>query len=195
MIYKRCTNPEVFGFGVFIPKKYYYYILKYKKRALPYINWFVKKDYKYPSNLMRAHITLKYLGYHSKYTNREIEKLIPDLVKISKKYFPIKIKVKVLIIGTKYQDAGVLLNFEPKNKLKKFHNEIVKKLGNKIDIFENMDLKNFEPHIALGSGSKTKENLKNLKKIERESKKDRQVEIILNEAYIFFKNKGPVRIY
>jgi 2'-5' RNA ligase len=195
MKYKKCTDPRVFGFGIFLPKKYYFYILKYKKEVSPYVDWFVKKNYKYPINFMRPHITLKYLGYHSKYSNRQIEKLIPELSEIARKYLPMKITIRGLSIGTKYETAGILLNFKPKDKVRKFHQELIKTLKNKIDFFENMDLKNFEPHIVLGSGPKTKENLKRLREIEKKSRKDKKVELTLTDCYILFKNKGPRTIF
>ena len=43
MKYKSCTDPKAFGFGIFIPDKFYTYILKYKKQVMPYVDWFVKK--------------------------------------------------------------------------------------------------------------------------------------------------------
>lgn len=195
MKYKKCTDPRVFGLGVFVPKKYYSYIKKYVKEINPYVDWAVKKDYKYPgTNATRMHITVKYLGYHKKYSNSQIKKLIPEIKEIAKEYLPLKIKVKGIRIETKYKQAGVLLNYKTDKKAKKFHNEIIKKLGSKIDIFENMDGRNFGQHIVIGAGQKTSKNIRELRKIAKKSKKDKEITIKLSEPYIFFKGKGPISL-
>ena len=112
-----------------------------------------------------------------------------------KKFLPLKIQVKGITIGTKYSQVGVLLNFKPLIKIRKFHRELIKKMKNKLDIFKNMDGKNFNPHIVLGSGEKTPENVRKLKEIARKSKKDKLINIKMTAAYIYFKGIGPKRIY
>jgi len=191
-IYKKCTDPRVFGFGVFLPSKIYNYISKYKKEILPYTKWFIKKRHSYPkSNSMVAHITIKYLMYHKRESNKDIRELIPELKEISKRYLPIKISVKGIKIGTKYKDIGILLNFKSNKKIKDFHKEVLDKLKGKIDIFQEMDGANFSPHIAIGAAEKTKSNLKVLREIAKESRKDKKVNLILKIPYIFFKKLGP----
>jgi 2'-5' RNA ligase len=195
MIYEKCTSFEVFGLGLFLPKEAYLYLKKYEKPMKRIVDWFVKDDYKYPgSNSMIPHITLKYLGYHSEHTNEEISKLAPEILQIIKKYLPIKIEVRGIEVGSKYSNLGVLLRFRPSEKLKKLHEEIIQKLGDKIDLFKKMDGDNFEPHIAIATAEKTKENQKALERIARKSCKDKEIELILTEPYIFMKDKGPVRL-
>lgn len=195
MIHEKCTSPEVFGFGLLLPKEIYPYIQNYQAPLSKYVNWFVKESYQYPgSNSMVAHVTLKYLGYHKEHSNEEISKLIPELIKISRKHLPLRIKVKGIEIGTKYSNIGVLLKFKPSKEIKSFHNELIKELGNKIDIFKEMDGDNFEPHIAIATAEKTETNLKELRKIAKDSQKDLELELELSEPYIFMKDKGPVAL-
>ncbi len=195
MKYKKITDNKVFGFGIFVPKRYYPYILKYKREIGPYINWFIKKDYKYPrTNSMRMHITIKYLGYHKKYSNKEILRLAPKLKEISLKYLPLEVKVRGIKVGTKHDDVGVLLNFKRNPKIDKFHNEIINSLGKDIDNFENIDGKNFAQHITISSGQKTHDNIKNLRRIARESKFDKEIKIVCGQPYIFLKKIGPIKI-
>jgi len=195
--YKRCTEQEVFGLGIFLPLSSYKYIAKYRKKIRPLVEWFVKARYSYPgTNKMRPHITIKYLGYHKKYSNKEIKKLTPKIKEISKKYLPLEIKIKGLNLGMNpayYPCGGILLDFKPKTKVRRFHQDIIQSL--KVDIYKNIDRSNFDPHIALAEFDMRKADIKKLKEIVKESKKDKELRIRLTSVYIFFKNKGPVQIF
>lgn len=196
MKYKKCTDPKVFGFGILLPiDKILPSVKKYEKKIKPYIEWGAfKEKHKKGSNLMPLHIAIKYLGYHKNYSNKEIKKLLPELKEICEKYLPIEIIVRGLKIGTKYDNIGILLNYKTDPKVKRFHNEILKKFNGRIDIFENQDGKNFSQHITLAAAKKTNKNLIELRKIAKESKKDKPIRLKCNEAYIFFK-EGPKTIY
>lgn len=194
MRYKKCTDPNVFGFGIFIPDEFYPYIEKYKKEVLPYVDWFVEKKDNPKRNTMRPHITIKYLGCHKEHSNTEILRLKDDLNEIASRYLPLKIKVRGIKIGTRW-GIGILLNYTLEDRIKQFHQEVIRKLGDRIDIYEDIDGKNFGPHIALGSCAIfDKAKYKKLKEIERRSRRDKEIEILLTDAYIYLKGKGPTRI-
>jgi 2'-5' RNA ligase len=199
-IYKKCSDPYVFGFGIFLPSAFYKHVSKYREKVEPLTDFFVKSRYNYKKkpipNSMRLHITIKYLGYHKNYSNREIESLIPDLKEISKKYLPLEINVKGLDIRQNknyYPGGGVLIKFWPTDKIRKFHEEVIKKLN--VDIFRNMDGKNFDPHIVLAGYDVRKADVTKLKRIVYSSRKDKEMLLRLTEPYIFFKNRGPVKIF
>lgn len=192
MIYKRCTDPKVFGFGVLVPKKDYRKILKYKKEIKPHVDWVVKTQNYPKSNSMVPHLSIKYLGYHENYSNEEIMEIAKDIKKISKRYLPIKMKFHGIKIGTKRDNLGVLLNSKFPTSVKEFHNEVISKLRNKIDIFKDIDGRNFEPHITIASGKKNKENMKALRLVKKKSKKDKVTKIELKDMYIYLKKKGPI---
>jgi hypothetical protein len=194
MRYKKCEDPEVYGFGILIPvKQIYPYIEKYRSRISPFLDWVVSKQNK--GNSMMAHIAIKYLGFHKNYSNAQIKKLVPELKEISKKYLPLEIDVSGLKIGTKFNNVGVLLDYKAPPLLRKFHNEVINRLGDKIDFFEDRDGKMFEHHISLGAGPKVSNNIKALRGIARESKKDDSFKVSLKDAYVFFKKEGPKVIY
>jgi 2'-5' RNA ligase len=191
-IYTKQTDPNVFGFGILIPEKYYSYIQRYRKELLPYVDWFVKRR-KYTNNEMGPHITIKYLSYHKDYSNQEIKKRIPELREICKRYLPFEIKVNGIGVKKINNRISIFLKFKPKLKLKEFHNEVLRLKG--IDLFLDIDAENYDPHIAIATAEWNKENWKRIGQIIKKHKKDKSIRVLCNDAYIFFKKKGTVIIY
>jgi 2'-5' RNA ligase len=199
-IYKKCADPYVFGFGIFLPPYFYKHVAKYRKKIEPLADFFVRAKYNYKKkpipNSMGLHIAVKYLSYHKKYSNREIEKLFPKLREILGKYLPMEIKIKGLEIRQNknyYPRGGVLIKFEPMDKIRKLHQEVIEELD--VDIFKNIDGKNFDPHITLAGYDVRNADIPKLKKIVNSGKKSREIKLKLTKAYVFLKNKGPVKIF
>ena len=188
MRYKRCNNDRIYGFGIYIPKEHYNYCAgRYTKKLGTIADWTIKKN---PEVGRRGlHLSIKYIGYRKNYSKKYVEKLIPELKKIAKKYLPLKIEVKgIKISSSKYDSLGVLLNCKSNPKISKLHKEIIFKLGKKMDFFEYSEGKNFRQHIVIASCPSNNHNLKLLRELARNSKNDKLTEIICRKLYITYRS-------
>lgn len=184
-------HPNRYGLMIMVSKKDYPKLKKYKSKLNPYVEFYMEKNFF--DDIAPQHISLCYFSYPNKYSKEFITKLVPKINKIAKKYMPLKVKVRGLIgaweIGLKI--PAILWNIQNFNEINKFHKEIINKLKNKIYHFNNPKL-DFNPHIGIALGKQ--KNINQLKKIIKESKKDKEIELSLDEIQIFYPD-NPKKIF
>ena len=190
-VHARHTDPNVFGFGILIPKKHYNYVKEYKKELSQYTDWFVNRSPK-SKNEIGMHITIKYLGCQKDFEDRYMLSKAPELRRFCRIFLPIEITVSGIGAKRIKDKISIFLKFKPKEKLRKFHNAVSTIEG--IDHFLDIDGKNYDPHIAIATAEWSKENWKRINDIIRKHK-NKETVILCRDAYLFLKKKGAVVIY
>jgi len=183
--------PNKYGLMLMVDKKDYRFIKKYKKNLDPYVEFYVNP--KMFNDVAPQHISLCYFSYPEKYPKEHIKKLIPKIIKIAKKYLPIKLKVKGLMGGWElnWGFPVIMWNVVDYNNINKFHKEIINSLKEEVEHFNDPDLE-FEPHVGIALGKN--ESIEELKTIINATKKDEEFEIQLSSLEIFFPS-APEKIF
>ncbi|MHB9019674.1 MAG: hypothetical protein ACYC3G_02265 [Minisyncoccota bacterium] len=132
-----------------LPKEVTALMNKINKKLKGLSNW--------QQNSKTAHISIKYLGYYKNYSRKYIIKLIPDIKEISKKFLPIKLNIKgVKINGVPKSDKlDVFILIKRDKKIQALHNQIKRKLQNKIDHFTDWEGSLFLPHVTVLNANKS----------------------------------------
>jgi len=122
-------------------------------------NWCVFYDDSWAHN--NVHISLLYLGYDSKDLRVKMKQDIPMFKKIVCKHVPLRIHLKNISIWKKIIDGRIIQatlewKFVDKELLKEFHYNLLQIPG--YDFFEELEGKNFNPHITLGELNLNLEN-------------------------------------
>jgi 2'-5' RNA ligase len=139
------------------------------------------------------HISMCYFSYPDKYPRERIKLLVPKIIAVLKKYLPLKVKVKGLM-GAWEIDLGVpgiLWNIQDFSKINQFHNELIDVLKEDIEHFNDPEM-DFSPHIGLALGNP--EKIEELKKIIKESKQNKEIELTIDRIQIFYP-EGPEEIF
>lgn len=192
--------PHIYAIMAMVDKKDYKYLQKYKKELSPNVQFFMKKENF--DNVAPQHISLCYFSYPEKYSCGYIEKLVPKINEIAKKYLPMKIKVKGLLgawelgwespILADHESPVIMwdISKESLKKIKSFRDDLVLTLKDKIEHFNDPDLE-FTPHIGIALGKQ--EKMAQLKEIVKKSKSDAEITINISSLQIYFPN-GPRQI-
>ncbi len=184
-------HPHRYGLMAMVSKKDYIKFETYKKVLSPYVKFFMKEDFF--EDIAPQHISLCYFSYPDKYPEEYVQKQVPKIIKIIKKHFPLKIKVKGLLGGW---DVGIgvpaiLWNIIDFKEINKMHKEIILALKEDIEHFSDSEM-DFTPHIGVALGKEDK--IDELKKIINQSKEDNEIELTIDRFFIFYPN-GPKQIY
>jgi len=188
--YERVLE-EPITIRLLLPPSVYEIIETYQERIRPFV-----EDV---NEIESAHLTVKYLGHemNPKYTDGYMESLIPEIRGIARKYLPIRVQIHGLSIWELrvkgYEGRYVVfLDILPNEELESLHDEIIEKLGDRIDYFELED-ENFRPHISLTYSGKS-ENLRDLERIVKKSKKDPIFTVEANKLVMRLRDDRLVRI-
>ncbi len=180
-------HPHRYGLMAMVSKKDYIFLKMYKDRLDPNIKFYMKEDFF--DDIAPQHISICYFSYPEKY----VEKLIPKINEIIKKYLPLKVKVKGLLGGWEIGIGvpAILWNITDFEEIKKIHEEIISALKGDITHFNDPEM-DFTPHVGIALGYD--EKIEELKSIIKESKEDPEFELTIDRFYIFYPN-GPKKIF
>lgn len=191
--------PPIYGVMAMIDKKDYKFVSKYKTQLSHHIQFYMKKEHF--GHIAPQHISMCYFSYPKKYPKKFIKKLIPHIIEISRKYLPIKIKVKGLKGGWEvgmesptlagHESPLIMWNITNFKEINLFHKNLIKELKIHIKHFNDPDLE-FTPHIGVALGKDS--DLGNLKTIVKNSKKDDEIELNISSLQIYF-STGPEEVY
>ena len=174
-VYDR-VREEPITIRLLLPDSVHGIIRMYQERIKPFVEEV--------NEIESAHLTVKYLGHETEYTDEYMESLIPEIREIARKYLPFTIQIHGLSMW-ELQVEGyegqyvIFLDVIVNERLQEFHDEIVKRLGDRIDYFKLED-GDYRPHISL-TYSGRKENLEQLKRIVEESKNNPVFTVEANE--------------
>lgn len=187
MVFK---HPHTYGLMAMVNKKDYKILELYKDRLNPLVDFYMQTEYF--DNIAPQHISLLYFSYPDKYPEEFINKLIPIINKIAKKYFPMKVRIKGLMSGEELgiDNRTILWNIIDFGEIYSLHKELIEALKEDIDHFKDPEI--FTPHIGVALAKTGK--MDEVKDIVAESKHDKIRELTLDRLDIFYP-KGPKTIF
>lgn len=115
---------------------------------LKYDEMFKKSDY---SNRVSHHISVKYVGYEEKITEKKVSIILEALKELKINKEPLTIYgFNVMKSSNVFFDKLLYLEIKNSDYIKNLHLKVIELLYEETDIFLSSDLSSYVPHISCG---------------------------------------------